>query len=175
MLIIVLLKIFTCWWTVLQENINFQSTWFIAVVIAFTSALLKSQAKRPYGGGYTILRLSLQYIIWWWQFSCSVGWIALSTTKLRWSVKIRSMQDSEFRNKWVVSDISWWKPWVEIKESNLVSSVVVESTDHHYFDRTLKLTKMTIKAGWKIWTWSKSFSKFDKKSSNWELVWLGER
>ena len=31
--------------------------------IAFTSALLKCQTKHSYGGGYTILRLSLQYII----------------------------------------------------------------------------------------------------------------
>ena len=170
MLIVILLKIFTYWWTFLQENINFQSTWFIAVVIAFTSALLKSQTKCSYGGGYTILRLSLQYVIWWWQFSCSVGWTPLSTTKLGWSVKIRSMQDSEFRNIWVGSDISWWNPWVETKESNLVPSIVVESPDHHDFDRALKSPKMTVKDGWKIWTSSKSFSKFDKKSSNWELA-----
>ena len=68
MLIIVLLKIFTCWWTFLLENINFQSTWFIAVIIAFTTTLLKSKTKHSYRGGCSILRLSLQYITWWWQF-----------------------------------------------------------------------------------------------------------
>ena len=31
--------------------------------IVFTSALLKCQTKHLYGGGYTILRLSLQYVI----------------------------------------------------------------------------------------------------------------
>ena len=175
MWITVLLKIFTCWWTFLPENINFQSTWLIAVVIVFTLALLKSQTKRLYGGGYKISRLSLQYVIWWWQFSCSVGWTPLSTTKHGWSVKIKSMLDSEFRNIWVFSDISWWKSWVESKESNLVPSIVFESSDHCDLDRALKSPKMTVKAGWKIWTSSKSFPKFDKKQSNWELVWLGER
>ena len=67
------------------------------------------------------------------EFSCSVGWTPLSTIKLDWSVKIRSMQDSEFCNIWVGSDISWCNPWVETKESNLVPSIVVESPDHHDF------------------------------------------
>ena len=103
-----------------------------------------------------------------------VGWTPLSTTKPGWSVKIRSMQDREFHNIWVGSDINWWKPWAKTKESNLVPSIVVESPDHHDFEWALKSTKMTVKTGWKIWTSSKSFSKFDKKSSNWKLVWLGE-
>ena len=85
------------------------------------------------------------------------------------------MQDSKFHNIWVGSDISWWKPWVETKESNLVPSTAVESPDHHGFDGALKSPKMTVKAGWKSWTSSKSFSKFGKKLSNWELVWLAER
>ena len=54
-------------------------------------------------------------------------------------------------------------------------SIVVDSPDHHDFDQALKSPKMTVKAGWKIWASSKSFAKFDKKSSNWELVWLRER
>ena len=62
-MLIVLFKIFTCWGTFLKEDKNFQLTWFIALVIAFTSAFLKSQTKRSYGGGHTILRLSLQYVI----------------------------------------------------------------------------------------------------------------
>ena len=74
------------------------------------------------------------------------------------------MQDSEFHNIWVGSDISWWNPWVETKESNLVPSIVVESPDHHDFDRALKLPKMIVKVGWKIWTSSKGFSKFDKNN-----------
>ena len=41
MFLIVLLKIFTCWWKFLFKNINFQSIWCIAVVIAFTSDFLK--------------------------------------------------------------------------------------------------------------------------------------
>ena len=85
------------------------------------------------------------------------------------------MQDSELCNIWVGSEISWWKPRVETKESNLVPSTVVESPDYNDFDCALKSPKMTVKAGWKMWTSSKSFSKFHKKSSNWELVWLGER
>ena len=120
-----------------------------------------SYTKRSYGGGYTILRLSLKYVIW-----CSLGSISLSTTKCGWSVKINSMQDSEFGDIWVGSDISWWKPWVETKESNLVPSIVVESPYHHGFDEALKSPKMTVKAGWKSWKLSKSFSKFDKKLWN---------
>ena len=169
MLIVILLKIFTYWWTFLQENINFQSTWFIAVVITFTSALLKSQTKRPYGGGYTILRLSLQYILWWWKFSWRVRWIPLSTTKIRLSVKIRSMQDNARQR--ISQYMSWFRyQLMETMSRNLVPSILVESPDHHDFERALKSPKMTIKTGWKTWTSSKSFSKFDKKSSNWELA-----
>ena len=118
---------------------------------------LKFQIKRSFGRGYTILRLSLQYVIWWWQFLCRVGWTPLLTSKPGWSVKIRSMQDREFCNIWVGSDISWWKPRVETKGSNLVPSIVVESPDHHGFDQTLKSPKMTLKAVWKICTSPKSF------------------
>ena len=85
------------------------------------------------------------------------------------------MQDSKFYSIWVGSDISRWKPWVEIKISNLVPSIVVESTDLRDFERALKLPKMTVKGGWKIWILLKSFSKFDKKNLNLELVWLEER
>ena len=53
------------------------------------------------------------------------------------------MQDSEFCNIWVGSDISWWNPWVETKESNLVPPIVVESPDHDDFDRALKSPRMT--------------------------------
>ena len=49
------------------------------------------------------------------------------------SVKIRSMQDSEFGNIWVGSEIIWWKPWIKTKKSNLVLSIVVESPDQHDF------------------------------------------
>ena len=61
-----------------------------------------------------------------------------------------------FNNIWIGSDISWWRPWVETKESNLVPSILVESPDHHDFDRQLKSPEMTVKAGvkagWKAWT-----------------------
>ena len=43
------------------------------------------------------------------------------------------MQDSEFGNIWVGSEISWWKPWIKTKKSNLVLSIVVESPDQHDF------------------------------------------
>ena len=117
--------------------------------------------EHSYGQWCTVLRLSLQYVIWWWQFSNSIGWTPLLTIKHGWSVKIRSIQDSKFCNIWAGSDTSWWKPWVETKESNLVPSIVVESPDHHDLEQALKSPRMTVKAGWKIWTSSKSFSKFD--------------
>ena len=52
------------------------------------------------------------------------------------------MQDSEFCSKRVGSDISWWNPWVETKESNLVHSIVFESPEHQDFDRALKLKNL---------------------------------
>ena len=73
------------------------------------------------------------------------------------------------------SEISWWKLWGETKESNLVTSIVVEWPDHHDFDQALKSPKITVKAAWKIWTSSESFSKFGKKLSNWELIRFGEQ
>ena len=38
------------------------------------------------------------------------------------------------------------------EESNPVPSTVVESPDHYDSDRAWKSAKMTVKAGWKIWT-----------------------
>ena len=54
------------------------------------------------------IRLNLQKLnfISWWQLGCKKGWTPLSTTKLGWSVKMRSMQGNEFGNKWVGSDIN---------------------------------------------------------------------
>ena len=34
-------------------------------------------------------------------------WWPQSTGKLGWLVKMRSIQDNEFGNRWVGSDISW--------------------------------------------------------------------
>ena len=56
----------------------------------YISSFKISNYKPSYGGGYTVLRLTLQYVIWWWQFSWRVAWTLLSTTKLGWSAKIRS-------------------------------------------------------------------------------------
>ena len=67
------------------------------------------------------------------------------------------MQDSGFGNIRVGSEISWWKSWIETKESNLVPSIVVESPDNPDFVRALKSPKMSVKAGCKILTSSRSF------------------
>ena len=69
--------------------------------------------------------------------------------------------------------VSWFRNQLietmnRTKESNLVPSIVVESAYHDGFDQALKSPKMTVKAGWKIWTSSKSFSKFEKKNEQTE-------
>ena len=53
-----------------------------------------------------MLRLSLQYEIWWWQLESKDGWTPLSTIKFGWLVNIETMQ-GDCGIRWVGCDMSW--------------------------------------------------------------------
>ena len=57
------------------------------------------------------------------------------TTRLGWSVKIRSMQDEELGNMWVRSFTNYWKPYDEVKASSCIPSGVLVSEAHHGLER----------------------------------------
>ena len=55
------------------------------------------------------------------------GWIPQSTTKLSWSVKMRTIQEEVFANRCVGWDINCCKPYEEMTTSDLVHSFVLIS------------------------------------------------
>ena len=67
----------------------------------------KTLMKWVGGGGYF---LCLQWINWQWQFGWKDEWTPESTTNLGWSVKIKSVQESDWGSIHVGSDISCWYP-----------------------------------------------------------------
>ena len=115
---------------------------------------------------YSIFKLSLQNIIWWWQFWCSDGWIPESITKFGWLTKIRSMQLEECCKICVGSDINWFNPNKEVTFSSIVPSSVVVSLIDHDFDLALKSLSNTTIWGWQIVILFKSFSKLLIKDWN---------
>ena len=50
---------------------------------------------------------------------------------------MRSVQDNEFGNKWVGSDISWCNPCTVVNESMPLPSGDVMSSGHHDLDLAL--------------------------------------
>ena len=88
---------------------------------------------------------------------------------------MRSMQDNEFGNKWVGSDISCCSRCTIVNESMSVPSGDVMSSGHQDLDLALKSPNIIVKDGWSCLTKLRSFSRFDKNSSNSTAVWLGDR
>ena len=82
------------------------------------------------------------------------------------------MQDNEFGNRWVGSDISWSNPCIVVNESMSVPSDDVMSSGHHDLDLALKSPNIIVKDGLSPLTKLSIFSKFDKNSSNSTVDWL---
>ena len=85
------------------------------------------------------------------------------------------MQDKEFGNRWVGSDISWCNPYIVVSESMSVPSGDVMSSGHHDLDLALKSPIIIVKDGLSPLTKLSKFSKFDKNSSNSTVDWLGDQ
>ena len=92
------------------------------------------------------------------------GWAPISTTKLGWSVKIRSTQEGEASNIWVESDFNWLKPYIEIKEVIWVPSGEVISSGHQLLDLVLKSPKIIVNDGLSCLIWFISFSRLNRNS-----------
>ena len=144
-LINVSLKIDNCLWTLLLLKIKFQLTDLINFLILLTSALLYSQTEHSYGAGYLMLRLSLQYVIWWWELECKDGWSPLPTIRFGWSVNIKSIQEEECGIRWVGCDMSWWNPCTVVRDSSFVPfvSVIYCSVKHQIFQANLSSILMS--------------------------------
>ena len=56
--------------------------------------------------------------------------VPLLATKFGWPVKVESIQEVEVGRKWVVSDMSWWKPCENVRASRLAPSTAVLSFFH---------------------------------------------
>ena len=85
------------------------------------------------------------------------------------------MQDNEFGNKWVGSDISCGSSCTVVNESMSVPSGDVMSSGHHDLDLALISPNIMVKDGCSCLTKLRYFSRFDKNSSNSVVVWLGDR
>ena len=121
-----------------------------------------------------MLRLSLQYVIWWWHLGFRVECVPLSATKFDWSVKIKSVQEVEVGRRWVGSDMSWWKPCEDVRTSRRAPSTVVLSFFHQEEDHALKSHRIIVKRELDDAVVFKMPSKFDKNSSNSAILWLGD-
>ena len=115
------------------------------LVVSFLD-FLKFLTRRWYGGGYSTLRFNLENVIWWRQFSFKEGWVPQSIIYLGWSVKIKSIQDVDWGNIWVASEINCLKPCVVVKGSFRVPLMLVMFFDHHVDDLALKSPRIT--ANW---------------------------
>ena len=73
-----------------------------------------------------MLRLSLQYEIWWWQLESKDGWTPLSTIKFGWLVNIETIQ-GDCGIRWVGCDMSWWNPCTVVRDFSFMHSVLVLS------------------------------------------------
>ena len=82
-----------------------------------------------------------------------------STTKLGWSVKMRSMQDMELGNIWVKPDISCWKPWKLMNAARQVPSMAVLSLTHHEVALESKSPSITVNNGLNLPNLFKRLSK----------------
>ena len=91
-----------------------------------------------------------------------------------WSVKIKSIQDDDWSNTWVGSEIICLKPCIVIRESICVPCKVLMSSDHHAGDLALRSPKMTVNWDFEQSVLLSNSSKPDKKDSNLEVLWLGD-
>ena len=118
-----------------------------------------------------MLRLSLQYVNWWWHLGFKVECVPLSATEFDWSVKIKSIQEVGAGRRWVDSDIRWLKPCKDVRAS---SSTVVLSFFHQEEDLALKSPRIIVKRELDDAVVFKMSSKFDKNYSNSAVLWLGD-
>ena len=87
---------------------------------------------------------------------------------------MRSLQDDEFGNRWVGSDISWCNPCIVVNESMPVPSGDDVSSGHYDLDLALKSPIIIVKDDLEPLTKLSKFSKLDKNSSNSTVDWLGD-
>ena len=85
------------------------------------------------------------------------------------------MQDNGFGKRWVGSDISWCNPCVVVNELMSIPSGDVLLSDHHDLDLALELPNIIVKDCLSPLAKLSRFSKFDKKSSNSLVNWLGDQ
>ena len=121
-----------------------------------------------------MIRLSLQYVICWWHLGFRDECAPLSSTKFDWSVEIKSIQEVEVGRRWVGSVMSWWKSCKNVRASRRAPSTVVLSFFHQEEDLALKSPRIIVKRELDDAVVFKMSSKFDKKSSNSAVLWLGD-
>ena len=119
-----------------------------------------------------MLRLSLQYVIWWWHLGFRDECVPSATIKFDWSVKTTSIQNVDV-GRWVGSDMSLWRPCKDVRASRSAPSTVVLP----FFDQedlALKSPSIIVKRELDDTVVFKMSSKFDKNYSNSAVLWLGD-
>ena len=100
--------------------------------------------------------------------------LPLSATRSGWSVKIRSIHEDEFGKRWLGCDICWSKPYVEVKNSIWIPSLVVISWVHHVLNFTLKSPNTVKKVDPNCITSLRILSRLYWKLLNSVEVWLAD-
>ena len=88
---------------------------------------------------------------------------------------MKSMQDKEFGNKWVDSNVICCSSSTVVNESMSVPSGDVMSSEHHDLDLVLKSPNVIVKDGGRCFMKLRNFSIFDKNSSTSTVVRVGDR
>ena len=84
------------------------------------------------------------------------------------------IQDDDWDNIWIGSEIICLNPCVVVKESICVSCKVVMSSDHHAGNLALRSPKTTVNWDFEQSNLLTNSSKPDKKDSISKVLWLGD-
>ena len=138
--------------------------------MAAVFAQLKCQIFISSGGGGGIIKFTLQYILWWWQYVSNEAQIPLSRIRLGWLVITRSIQGFFLLgSKFVGSEITWDKPTVVSSCSISLPSGVESPSGHQNLEWALKSPVKNVVKGFSNLIFACKLLKLDKK------VWkLGE-
>ena len=120
-----------------------------ALLMAAVSAILKCQMFLSNGGGGGILKFTLQWIIWWWQYGSKDARVPKSRIRLGWSVMIRSAHEGFLLgSKLVCSEMIWDRPSEVNRFSISKPVIVVFPSGHQKWEWALKSpVKKTMQKG----------------------------
>ena len=169
-------NVFTCQLgSVLRFRWLDQGKLVILLLMAVEFALSKCHIFLSNGGGGGILKFTLQWIIWWWQYESKEARVPLSRIRLGWSVMTWSIHEDFLLGSKFVGLQMIWDRLSEVRRSSIwVPSGVVLPSGHQNWECPLKSPVKNTAKGFSAWIFEYKFLKLTKKDWNSGEVWLKE-